>query len=389
MNKSYWFISAVKDENINVLYFVGANINGLFSWDLQKSEIILLDDMSDRVFSNQMYADGIMSNGKLYFPPRNTDKLAIYDIAEKKMIYEELYSEKMRKEINYRPELLLGHFVIKGSEREIFVICREYPVVVKIDTYTEKRSYLSVKDIGGEDFFLSRAFAKSDEKIFFPSSTQHLILVLDIKKDELSYISIDECQGMVFSSCLYHKGRLILLSSDSKNIVQYNLTTGSTEIFEIELEEQNLGNQRKLIEKNGCFLILPLYDNNVEGKLETAYKLNEHFEIIEKNKIFEKYSNKKKWNVFSEENTEWYFLYNATKKDFADMYWAEDVILISVNCETMECKEIEFPCVKGWSEKMMSDKIIALQSRLNFNINSVTLENSRVGLQQLLNDLLW
>lgn len=387
-NLSYWFLSAVKDTASEILYFMGNNIKGLFAWDLRRQQVLLLNDMSDRAFANEMYDCGIISGGKLYFPPRNTIEMAVYDISKNEMTYRELYSGEVRDEINYRPELLLGHFIAEGKNGKIYVICREYPIITRIDTYTEEKKYFSIRKTGEKELFLAKSYAQGDGKFFFPSSTQNAVLVFDTEEERISCIRIDKCNDITFSSGLYHEGSLILLSLDSRHIVQYNIATGDTDVFEIELEEQKPTNMRKIRECNGFYYILPIYDNETEGKLTTIYKLNSSFEIVEKKEAFQKYGTKKKWNVFSEGDNEWYFLYDAALKDAADAYWAQGVILVSMDVNKMECSDIDIPCVSGWSKQMMSDRIAALQTRLNFKFNSVTVENVRVGLRRFLDDVL-
>ena len=51
----YWFLSDVYDENNNISYFVGSNINGLFSWNHTTNEFEILDE--SKVFSLMLFSE--------------------------------------------------------------------------------------------------------------------------------------------------------------------------------------------------------------------------------------------------------------------------------------------------------------------------------------------
>ena len=386
---SYWFLSAVKDTTSEVLYFMGNNIKGLFSWNLLTNEVSLLNSMEDRQFENEMYDCGVISNRKIYFPNRNTDKLAIYNIDTNRITYKDLYEGDVKEIVHYKPELFLGHFVLQGKDNKIFVVCREYPIITVIDTETDNIRHILLKEWDKSFLFLAKDYGEYKGSYYFPALDSNKVLIFNIQDETFECLQLDKCRDMKFSSCLRKDGKLILLSDDSKYIVQYDISTTKTNIIEIALEDLGItDNRRKIKEYNGNYYILPMLNINLNQELTTVYKLDRSFKIVSEKAAFEKYRLKNKWCVFSEYGSEWYFTFDNVHKHKSDAYWSSNVVLLKLNLDSMECEEMDFPIPKGWSKKMMSDKIIAMQTHLNFTYGHETVENDKIALQQLINELL-
>lgn len=395
---SYWFLTGVLDISTNKVYFFGNNFKGFFLWNMKKNNIKLLDSISKCSFENEMYDCGVIANGRIYFPPRNTDKMAIYDIFHKKLFFKELYLENIKEEINFRPSVL-GHFAIKGRCGKIYFIYRENPAITCYDLEKKEVKYIlpinkkrPSKYIMGnkesETMILSKGYTEKDGVYYFPASNRSCMLVFDSNNETVRRVTLSKTIQQGYSSCIVDGDEIVLLSNDSHIILKWNLKNHLITIIHVALKNKNIC-ERCLIKKHrNYYIILPMLDIDNKGKMSQSYIINKNTGmVIRAYETFKEYSIMKKWNVMSTCGYEWYIFYEGTYGDRADAYWARNLVFGRVNINTMKFETINFPIPDGWTQEMISKKIIRLQSYLNFKAYSTTYENKRVGLNQLIDEI--
>ncbi len=385
-NWSFWFLNAVEDKETNTLYFFGNNIKGFFSWNIERSEVVLIDDLADRMFENEMYDCGVLHNKKIYYPPRNTQEMAVYDILSGELTFQKLYSDDIANRIKFR-HYFFGHFAFKGSDGTIFFLYREFPVISSYNTNDNTLNYL-MPPSGCEDLKLAKGYAYNEGIYYFPTLNSNKIIVFDSSIKVIDCIEIEVHKGDAFATCTYCDGCLVLLSIDSSRIYRFDIEKGVSGMYELQLENISNSDRRMIQKRDNHFLVLPMVDVDTNGKMTMTYKLDSEMRIVDQVETFRNYQGLKKWNILSTDDSEWYVLFNATYEDHADAYWTEGMVMGKVNKDSLEFEEMIFSLPNGWTEEMISDRIAFLQSQLNFQAYDLTYENERVGLEQFLQMLL-
>ena len=385
-NRSFWFLNAVEDKETNTLYFFGNNLKGFFSWNRESSEILIIDDLADRAFENEIYDCGILHNKKIYFPPRNTQEMAIYDILSGELVFQKLYSDDVANIIKFRP-FFFGHFAFKGSDGTIFFLYREFPIISSYNSNDNVWNYL-MPPSGCENLKLAKGYAFNEGIYYFPALNTNKIMLFDSNTKVIECIEIEVHKEDAFAACIYSDGCLVLLSIDSSRIYRYEIEKGITRMYELQLEQISNSDRRTIQKQNDHFLLLPMVDVDTKGKMTMTYKLDSEMRVVDQVETFKNYRELKKWNILSTDDSEWYVLFNATFEDHADAYWTEGMVMGEVNKDSLDFVEMKFPLPNGWTEEMISERIAFFQSQLNFQAYDLTYESERVGLGQFLQMLL-
>lgn len=382
---SYWFFSAVKDLNSNTIYFFGNNIKGFFAWDLTNNEVELIDELVDTPVENGMYDYGVIYNDIIYFPPKNANDIAIYEINSRKMRFLNFYTVEILNIIKYNPKLLIGHLILIADDEYVYFACRQYPVVIKFNVRTESFEYIFAEEYPFDEIELSKSFYKKGDLFYLPLINKGAVLVFDIKTGKLSFLIINNDLNNGFTSCIQFDEKLFLLTRDSKYLVEFNLLLKNITNHEINLAKGSLFNSQMLLKYKEKVYIIPLNDNIGEGVMRSIYLVDfSTFELLEIS-VFDNYLPNKKQFVFEDEYYEYFFSFQSTYHEVGDLYWPLELEILKLNMETLMVERIELPCPKGYSGNSISQKVQEEQSEIYIKNFGITNENPRTGLPQFLN----
>lgn len=380
----YWFLADVWDKETNISYFVGANVNGLFAWKHNSNEIELLDNMEDCLYDNELYDCGLIRKNKVFFPPKNTSMLMVYDTDSHKVEYRELYSEEIKKQIDFKPSYF-GHLVYKDGEDNLYFFYREYPIV----TILKENDTVQIQSLEVADkIVLQKIYCENDGILYFPTSNTNMIITYDIKLSKFNQIVIsNKIQG--FSSCIYDNGYLVLMSADAKHIIKYKIDSAEKTYFRMDIGEIDVDDLWQIKKQKDRYLIIPFLDVKKEDRMKCLYVLDRNFNITEIKDIDEHYSVMKKWSIKTTPTHEMYALFECVSGDDGDMFWAQNMKMISLDYQTLEIKEIEYPYPKGFRAEMMLERIKKCQVNVCMRYVSMPIyECERINLKDYLDFLI-
>lgn len=380
----YWFLSKTVDIKNNSSYFIAANAKGLFKWNHNTNTVKLISDLSECDYDNELYDEGIVRNGIVYFPPKNTTKLLVYDIDNDKVEFEELYSEEIKKQIDFKASYY-GHHVYKSND-DIYFFDREYPIVTILRTDGSKEVKLFNLE---KKITMEKTFEKRDGILYFPLANSNYIIKFDTNIDEFDTIKINNNDGEGISSVLCEKDRLVMLSKDSKKILTYEFHGGIQNEVKLSMPELEKDNLYQLKQSKSNYVIMPLLDIKGRDRMNNVFVLDINFKLKETRSIDKVFCQKKKWSVDTYDNEEWYFAFEPVYYDDGDMFWTSNLELISLNYNTFKTTVVDFPMPEGFDEESMSERIISSQSDVLKRLSCINIESDRFGINDFINNFVF
>lgn len=375
-----WFLAKATDNENNISYFVGANSKGLYRWNHESAEIELINSLDECEYDNEMYDVGVVVNGIVYFPPKNADKMLVYYEKSNKVEFVELYDEEIKKQINFRP-FYFGHLVYKDCDDNIYIFYREYPIVtiIKKDRTQEVVSF----DID-ENIILEKIFSEKDGILYFPVSNANYVLSFNTHNKEFELLTFVNEDSLGVSSIICENDRLVMLSHNAKKIITYKFEDKSVEEFELPIADIDKEDLFQIKRQNDSYIIIPLLDIKGRERMKDILVLSQSFALEKSFSIDEKYASSKKWSVESTSDCEWYFLFDSVYYDDGDMFWPQNLRLVSLDYNTLNIDDINYPIPKNFDERAVSEKLISSQIELCRRNNYMLAENDRLGLNDFI-----
>ncbi len=373
-----WYLARAMDTRRNVSYFVGANVRGLFCWNHHTNEIERIDSLEHCAADNMLYDVGIIRGDEVFFPPKNTTELLIYNRSDQSVRYRSLYSEDVMRRIGFRT-YYYGHIAYKDNEDTLYFFYREYPIV----TIYNKNGVME------QEFFemdsplnLGSIYDVHDAVLYMPAANRNLILSYDTKKRSFEGIEIHNLSTVGFSSCIHNGSSLILTSHDGKSIIRYDFETKETLEVRVPTADIDQDDLYQIKQYQSGYILVPLLDVKKEKRMDCIYILDADFHLIETKAIDEPYAKMKKWSVSSEGTEEYYFMFEAVFGDDGDMFFAEKMQLVKLDYEKLIMTNIEYPMPERFDGNTMSKLIVNNQIAIAIKYYDKVFENPRISVEE-------
>lgn len=183
----------IKEDNGDI-WFAAADRNGLYRVDGKSYEII-----EKHIFEMKteeavlLYHNVEINTQRIFMAPHRADKIAVYDIAEKKMHYLDLAPVAERYKHIYCKNLKFGGAF--QDESNVYLLGYTYPAIIKIQTETLEMHYIDawVDELEGEaeKGFLTMGIIKRGRKAFLPIGSMCALLELDLDTDQTKVIRLN------------------------------------------------------------------------------------------------------------------------------------------------------------------------------------------------------
>ncbi len=353
----YWFLEGAYDSSDNCLYYFGGNINGFFRMNVQEKKVHLLNSLENIEYSNEMYAQGVVIDGKAYFPPRNALKLAIYDIESDELNFFDLYTESQIKEWGIAPSLN-GYHILQKKEY-IFFIFRDRAVCVKWNIIDGSTSYITYND--AEFMILAKDFESSGNIYYFPLISANGMLEFDIDKEEFKKHTFTN-ENQAYSSILRLNNKMLFIPMKGTQILVWDTVNNCEVSIKIEDLNTDYGYCYHAVTNNDNVLLIPIMDNL--GDKNEVIILDGNLNIIDKKNIFDKYEGYRKWRMLKYGKYICYFMYKSANK-----YLARDTKYVCLDIDSMELKEFNLPI---WCESERVSQEILLSQKKYIYIGYIT-----------------
>lgn len=378
-----WFLSQVFDDINNISYFVGANVKGLFEWNHDTNIIRMISSLEECSYDNELYDVGAISGGKVFFPPKNTDKMLVYDIENGTVEFIELYSDAVKKNIKFRP-YYYGHIAYKDNRGNLYFFYREYPIVT---IYRKNGSKDVVSFDIGDEIIIEKKFYAEEGVLFFPIANANSVLMFDTNNEKFDIIKFNY-SGVGISSCICIEKTLIALTNDAKGIFIYDIEEKTVKDVAISIGDIDRDDLWQIIKREKDYLLIPMLDIKKTVRMDSIYVLDDNFNIVRKVSINAEYSKMKKWSVDSIDGKEWYFLFEPVYQDDGDMFWPQNMQLVTLDYSALEFAKKDFPIPSGFDQEGISNEIIKTQIELYKKSDFVFVESQRIGVEDFINHFL-
>lgn len=357
-------------------FFIAANFNGIFKWDMKAGEITFLREIPVIGYKNQLYANGLQVGNKIFFPPRTAKRLLIYDINTNGVEFTDIYLPFADHDTPF-PNAASG-FIIFEEGGKIYMICRQTPFCIIYDGNTGEMSCIKC-DLTGNNILLSRDYVISGKVCYIPVSSANEILRFDMSDETLEFIKIGK-EDWKFYSIAVINNDFYILRGDRLALVEWNSREGikSERSLDEDINKSGFMNSCKLISGNGKIYIIPNLKNG--GKNSDVMVYDPDAESVETFQPFERYRDCFKWRVFEMDDKYAYILQN--KGD--DKFRSAHLTLVSLDIETMEVTELDYPDSGMENEVGEYQRKIAINAALK---KDILLENPEIGLPEFLEGL--
>lgn len=350
----YWFVEGAFDSSSHFLYFFGGNVKGFFRMNLKDNKVTLLKSLSDVDFSYEMYGKGIVVDGKVYFPPRNTLKLAIYDIKSDELRFYDIYSEKQIAEWGIASSIVGYHILQK--DKFLYFIFRDRAVCVKYNI--ENNSLTHIVYNNAEEMVLAVDFEALSDVYYFPLVSANGMLVFDIEKEEFQKYSFTN-ENFAYNSILRQNDNMLLIPIKGNQILIWDTVNKKESSIVIEGFKTDYGYCYNAVLKDTCTMLIPLMD--VYGDNDDIIVLDENFKIIDKKKIFKQYVDYKKWRIFKIGDDICYIFYKNNNK-----YLTQNGKYVHINLKTLTTIEVDIPLWCG-CENINQEILMSMKKYIDTN----------------------
>lgn len=380
----YWFTDFVEVPETNKCYFFGANIKGFFCMDKYSGKVVLLDELKEHPYRNDMYGRGIYVNGKIYFPPLKINTLAVFEIQTQKLEFTELYSDELQHKELYCNSVG-GHFILNKNDY-IYIINRQYPIITRVDTKTMEKKFI-VNNQSAETFYLEIAHNNSGDICYFPQPETNRIFKFDMQNEFFDVIELSEFDNLKISSCYCDNDRLTILPVGECCIYSFEIRTKTCRRYKIEMESAHSKNRNFITKFEGNYYVLPLVYVSVSPECDYMYKFDDKMNLIEKKEVFGKYKYSNKMSIYNEYGSEWYIFFDIESERHCNIYRSNRVIYAKLELDKLCLTEKDVSLPEGKSKDDISDMIVAAQVKDELNDSGLLFEDELCGLKEYISML--
>lgn len=358
-NFQYWFMEWILDENAQVAYFYGANLNMLYQYDLKKNAVKQLGTFPDMPVSNQLFRGGVMHNNRLYFPPRMAAMMGIYDIEKKLFRTKDIYEEIDNKERFSSNDT--GYLSVKYHDERAFFIYRATPFCVVMDLDSERISYITCKETG-EGLFLGTEYCVLGDYFIAPVLSHNKILLLDMRNAameirELHMDSDDFCASLH----LAEDGKIYWLNSKNPSVSKWDPVTGEMiEIATLPLDDIICEHGYLLRKAQDAVCIFPGLD--LYGRSGRAFCVDLASGLVSEMSLFHKYKEYIKWGIITQSGKYVYAMVPSGQ----DIFFSDEFILVEYDWHQNSISEKKLPIPHGVSESDIAQSIKNYQEQVRF-----------------------
>lgn len=381
-----WFIECARRGETS-LYFCGANVNGLFHWDMKKNETEYLGKIPMEMYNGELYSAGIVANNQVVFPPRHAKELLVYDITKGSLLKYPIYPQNPFENIDFYNSY--GGYLAIPFGQFIFFVFRESPICVKWDVENAAATFIKCPQTG-ETLYLGRDYAIEGNKCYAASVNQNILLELDMQTNSLSLHKIGEA-SRGFQSIVSHEGDIYLLPTYSDMLLKWNAYLKRAECVKRipELTCEGCGDGYKLRSHREHLWMIPYV--TYQARENDVISIDVHRGQILQYPIFDRYKGMSKWPVCDLSNKCIYAMFASDSYHAEDMnsrMAVEDLVIAVLDLDCLKLKEIDIPLPVDWTEHTITDmvernrKIAPLQKA--FRANNLQYENETCGLLEFL-----
>jgi len=381
-----WFIECAQSGETS-FYFCGANVNGLFHWDMKKNETEYLGKIPKEICSGELYSVGVVANNQVVFPPRQARELLVYDITKKLLLKYPMYPQNPYEKIDFFNSC--GGYLAIPFGQFIFFIFRESPICVKWDLENATADFIKCQQTG-DTLYLGRDYALEGNKCYVASVNQNILLELDMQTNSICLHKIEEAsQG--FQSIVSHEGNIYLLPAYSNTLLKWDVDLQRTECVKIirELICEGYSDGYKLISHRERLWMIPYV--TYRDRENDVISLDTHTGQILQYAIFGRYHGMSKWPICDFDHRCIYAMFASESYHAEDMnsrMAVENLVIAMLDFDGLKLEEINIPLPADWTEHTITDmvernrKIAFLQKA--FQMNNLQYENKVCGLFEFL-----
>lgn len=381
-----WFIECAQSGEAS-FYFCGANVNGLFHWDMKKNETEYLGKIPMERCKGELYSAGVVANNQVVFPPRQARELLVYDITKRILLKYPIYPQNPYEKIDFYNSY--GGYLAIPFEKFIFFIFRESPICVKWDMENSTAVFIKCPQTG-ETLYLGRDYALVGNKCYASSVNRNILLELDMQTDSIYLHKIEEA-SRGFQSIVSHEGNIYLLPAYSNTLLKWDAYLKRTECVKMirELTCEGGSDGYKLISHRERLWMIPYV--TYQARENDVISLDTHTGQILQYAIFDRYNGMSKWPICDLDNRCIYAMFASDSYHAEDMdsrMAVENLVIAMLDLDCLKLEEIDIPLPADWTEHTITDmveqnrKISFLQKA--FRANNLQYENEVNGLCEFL-----
>lgn len=364
----YWFMDGAHDENGDI-YFFGTNIKGFFVWKSETGQVQLIDPLDNIDFVNEMYSNGIVCDGIVFFPPRMYEKLAVYDLYKKELTFHDLYTKESTA---WGVGPSINGYHIEKFRDSLYFFYREKTICVKIKIENKKINYITYPEI--QDIILSKDYIRKENILFFPSVSDKKIVTFDLLSEKYEILE----ESSVFNSINSYKDKIYLMPINENIMYEWNIVNNTKKKIILPELNADYGHSYLLLEHEYGIMIIPMMDS--VGDMNDYYIYNPQNDDIEKHKLFYDCDEYKKWRMLRNNEKIIYMFYKSDNNDHSDLYWLGEHKFICLDLKSMSVSEIQLPVPNGWCDDDISSGIIRNQKKALLNTNEIQYESLKTSL---------
>lgn len=367
-----WFIECAQNGETDI-YFCGANVNGLFHWDMGKKETEYLGKIPKEMCCGELYSVGVVANKQIVFPPRQAKELLVYDITNRAMLKYPIYPQNPYEKIDFYNSY--GGYLAIPFGQFLFLLFRESPICVKWDMEKAAVAAFIKCPQTGETLYLGRDYALVDNKCYTYSVNQNILVELDM---QMGSICLHEIYGanQGVQSIVNHEGNIYFLPAKSSTLLRWNTYLKRAECVKSiqELICVGYGDGYKLISHQHRLWMIPYVTYQARGNDVISMDIRTG-QIIQYN-MFSKYNGMSKWPICQFGNKCIYAMFASNSYHVSDMIGRMEVEKLTIavlDFDRLKLEEINIPLPAGWTENTITDmilrnrNIIFLQKALHIN----------------------
>lgn len=310
----YWFMEMITDESGNENYFSMINSDDFYMYDTNKNVVKKIGHYPLKKSSIQMYRGGVMIGEKVYFAPRMTRYLAIYDKNSKKFEFVDAFEEFNNPYKLYFEPTVQGFMCTKDSNGNGWLIFGNSPICLKIDAITGKVSYVSF-DNYCSPYILGTDYVIEDDVLLAPIVGKNELFRLDFINGKIDFLNIGNFDEKYFSITKGEDKVFYLLAYNKPAIVKWDYRNNKiTKMADLPLTEIRYDQALWIRKHDQTIRVFPGLDVIGGNNKVFSYSLKNN--LLTEENTYVNLGSKIKWPMHSDESKTLFFMCDQNENAF-------------------------------------------------------------------------
>lgn len=259
------------------VYFSALNNNGLYSYDVSSKETTFLTSFpNEKIDARHLHGAVIEFESKLYFAPMNGRYIAIYNIEKSEIQTIDIHVADVGLYSKYFDALVYKRKIIFIPSRAKNIIILDIDTQ-KVEFHSEWQNELILSEGNKSPMIKNGSFIK-DDMLYMPYCRNNHLIKMSLIDFSVSHISINGVDSGFVDAIFDEKDNCIwLLQNGKAAIVKVSINDGTSEMFSIDCEEENIDFPYVNMIDMDKYIYLPSYQSNHSMRFD---KTNGEYAII-------------------------------------------------------------------------------------------------------------